>query len=78
MSVAVTVPPEVAINVGDQAQALHASPDNTEANSILAMGTSSMSGVITRALPFLGNIGTTPSIDMPDSHNAGDFGSFLT
>jgi len=28
-------------------------------------------------VPFLGNIGTTPAIDMPDSHNAGDFGMAL-
>jgi acetamidase/formamidase len=27
--------------------------------------------------PFIGNIGTTPSADLPDSHNAGDFGNFL-
>jgi len=27
--------------------------------------------------PFMGQIGTTPSMPMPDSHNAGDFGSFL-
>lgn len=34
-------------------------------------------GVVTRLRPFIGNIGTTPTIDMPDSHNAGDFGQFL-
>src|SRR5690349_24294557 len=27
--------------------------------------------------PFMGQLGTTPSIDLPDSHNAGDFGAFL-
>jgi acetamidase/formamidase len=27
--------------------------------------------------PFMGQLGTTPAIDMPDSHNAGDFGAFL-
>jgi acetamidase/formamidase len=27
--------------------------------------------------PFLGQLGTTPSKPLPDSHNAGDFGSFL-
>ena len=27
--------------------------------------------------PFLGQLGTTPSTTMPDSHNAGDFGAFL-
>ena len=36
-----------------------------------------VAGVVTRLRPFIGNIGTTPSIDMPDSHNAGDFGTFL-
>lgn len=27
--------------------------------------------------PFVGQLGTTPSKAMPDSHNAGDFGTFL-
>ena len=27
--------------------------------------------------PFVGQIGTMPAIDLPDSHNAGDFGAFL-
>jgi len=27
--------------------------------------------------PFLGQLGTTPAVRMPDSHNAGDFGTFL-
>ena len=27
--------------------------------------------------PFLGQLGTSPSTTIPDSHNAGDFGSFL-
>ena len=30
-----------------------------------------------RLRPFMGQLGTTPSIPFPDSHNAGDFGSFL-
>lgn len=34
-------------------------------------------GLAAHMQPFLGNIGTTPSKDLPDSHNAGDFGSFL-
>jgi acetamidase/formamidase len=25
----------------------------------------------------MGQIGTTPAVDLPDSHNAGDFGAFL-
>jgi len=31
----------------------------------------------TRLRPFMGQIGTSPSTTIPDSHNAGDFGSFL-
>src|SRR5699024_9487554 len=27
--------------------------------------------------PFIGNVGTTPPVELPDSHNAGDFGQFL-
>ena len=35
------------------------------------------SALATRLRPFLGQIGTSPSTTIPDSHNAGDFGSFL-
>ena len=34
-------------------------------------------GMATRLRPFMGQLGTSPSITIPDSHNAGDFGSFL-
>jgi formamidase len=34
-------------------------------------------GLTARLRPFLGQLGTTPAIRMPDSHNAGDFGSAL-
>ncbi|MFN2178799.1 MAG: acetamidase/formamidase family protein, partial [Candidatus Promineifilaceae bacterium] len=34
-------------------------------------------GLVARLRPFMGQLGTTPSHPIPDSHNAGDFGSFL-
>ncbi|RLT46723.1 MAG: acetamidase, partial [Chloroflexi bacterium] len=34
-------------------------------------------GVVARVRPFMGQLGTTPAVPLPDSHNAGDFGSFL-
>jgi acetamidase/formamidase len=76
-AVGLTVPEEIAARVAGDAHVLHASPANTKAHSILNFGAGSMPGVITRVMPFMGNIGTTPSCDMPDSHNAGDFGAFL-
>lgn len=75
--VAVTVPDDAARRVAAGAKALHASPGQTRAHSILSFAAGHMPGVVTRVLPFMGNIGTTPSCDMPDSHNAGDFGAFL-
>ncbi|MBP9185345.1 MAG: acetamidase/formamidase family protein, partial [Fuscovulum sp.] len=38
---------------------------------------SDMPGTLVRMRPFLGQLGTCPSMAMPDSHNAGDFGAFL-
>lgn len=52
-------------------------PDNSVQNPILAFAPSDLVGVVTRMRPFLGQLGTTPSAPMPDSHNAGDFGAFL-
>jgi formamidase len=46
-------------------------------HSILALARADISGLAARMRPFLGNIGTIPSRDLPDSHNAGDFGTFL-
>ena len=52
-------------------------PDNSAQNPILTFAPHDIVALATRLRPFLGQIGTSPSITMPDSHNAGDFGSFL-
>ena len=52
-------------------------PHNSEQNPIVIMCPADIEGIVTRIRPFIGNIGTTPPINMPDSHNAGDFGQFL-
>ena len=74
---AVTVDPAVAERLAQKAAEVMALPEESEQNPIVALCPADLSGVTTRLRPFLGNIGTTPSIDMPDSHNAGDFGTFL-
>lgn len=52
-------------------------PAASEQYPILTYAPADLVRVAARIRPFLGNIGTTPAIDMPDSHNAGDFGVFL-
>ena len=75
--VAVTVGPDVAETLARDAARWMALPQASAQHPIVAMRPADLPGVITRMRPFIGNIGTTPSIDMPDSHNAGDFGQFL-
>jgi formamidase len=74
---AVTVGPKVAEELAQDAAAIMALPEESCQNPVVALCPADLPGVITRLRPFLGNIGTTPAIDMPDSHNAGDFGQFL-
>lgn len=75
--VALTVSPEIAESLAKDAARIMALPQNSAQHPILAFYPAHMPGVATRIRPFIGNIGTTPKVDMPDSHNAGDFGQFL-
>ncbi|MBI5166323.1 MAG: acetamidase/formamidase family protein [candidate division NC10 bacterium] len=75
--VAVTVSKGIAKKLAKKAVTMAALPSSSEQHPILAFDLSDMPGIVTRLRPFLGNIGTTPAIDMPDSHNCGDFGQFL-
>lgn len=52
-------------------------PENSVQNPIVTFAPHDLVGTIARMRPFLGQLGTTPSKALPDSHNAGDFGSFL-
>jgi len=74
---AVTVSGTVAKKLAKNAAKLMALPDLSCQNPAVSLGPSDIAGLTTRLRPFIGNIGTTPAIDMPDSHNAGDFGQFL-
>ncbi len=74
---AVTVGPEVAEKLAREAAEAMALPERTQQHPIVALCPADIPGLVTRLRPFVGNIGTTPTIDMPDSHNAGDFGQLL-
>lgn len=75
--VSLTVSKQVAEVLAQDAKVNSALPDASGQHSILSLARADISGLAARMRPFLGNIGTSPSRDLPDSHNAGDFGSFL-
>ncbi|MCC6008148.1 MAG: acetamidase/formamidase family protein [Rhodobacteraceae bacterium] len=76
-SVGVTLPAKAAEDVGRNAHHYAALPDGSVQHPILVFAPSDMPGVMVRMRPFLGQLGTCPSMAMPDSHNAGDFGAAL-
>jgi formamidase len=75
--VGVTLPKEAAEKIAYEAKKYAALPDNSIQNPILIFAPHDLVGIATRLRPFLGQLGTTPAMPMPDSHNAGDFGVFL-
>jgi formamidase len=76
-SLGVTVGKAAAVKMAKEARKYAALPAASEQHSILVFAKHDIPGLITRIRPMIGNIGTTPPIVMPDSHNAGDFGQFL-
>jgi acetamidase/formamidase len=76
-TVGVTVGEQAANAFANDAARMAALPDNSRQNPILLFAPHDIVGMATRLRPFMGQLGTTPSMTMPDSHNAGDFGSFL-
>jgi formamidase len=75
--VGVTLPRERAEDLAHDAARAAALPDNSTQNPILTFAPHDLVALATRLRPFLGQIGTSPSTTIPDSHNAGDFGAFL-
>ncbi len=76
-TIGVTLPQKPAEELAKEARRFAAIPDNSVQNPILTFAPHDLVGVVARMRPFLGQLGTTPAVAMPDSHNAGDFGAFL-
>ena len=76
-SVGLTLPQAAAETLARDADHYAALRDGSRQHSILTFAPSDMPGTLVRMRPFLGQLVTCPSIAMPDSHNAGDFGAFL-
>jgi acetamidase/formamidase len=75
--VGVTLAAERALELANDAARAAALPDNSVQNPILTFAPADIVALATRLRPFLGQLGTSPSATIPDSHNAGDFGAFL-
>jgi formamidase len=77
-SIGVTVSKEVADEIAMQAYAYAAVPTKGLSYPVTLLSPADMPpGIVARVRPMIGNMGTLPAIDMPSSHNAGDFGVFL-
>ncbi|WP_327054130.1 acetamidase/formamidase family protein [Halomicrococcus gelatinilyticus] len=76
-TVGLTVGEEGANDLAERAADAMALPPNSRQHPILLYEPSEMPGTLAHLRPFIGNVGTTPPVEMPDSHNAGDFGQFL-
>ncbi len=76
-SIGVTLPQEGAESIAHRAREYAALPEKSVQNPILTFAPHDLVGLVARLRPFMGQLGTTPSKPIPDSHNAGDFGAFL-
>jgi len=75
--VSLTVNQQIADRLAGKAPLMSALPELAAQHSILSLARADIPGVAAHMRPFLGNIGTTPSRDLPDSHNCADFGQYL-
>jgi len=76
-TVGLTMDDAAAEELARDAEEKMAMPDNARQHPILLYKPSEIPGTLGHLRPFVGNIGTTPPVELPDSHNAGDFGQFL-
>lgn len=73
----VTVNRTAAQQIAQDAKRYANGPSCSIQHSILLFAPHDLVGTVARLRPFMGQLGTTPAVRMPDSHNAGDFGTFL-
>ena len=73
----ITLNKEAAEKVAANGREYMQTPDNSIQNPVVTLAGHDIPGVVARCRPFIGQLGTTPKRPFPDSHNAGDFGSFL-
>jgi formamidase len=75
--VGVTVDKSIADRLAEDPKFYSACPENSQQASVLVYTPVDLVGVVARMRPFLGQLGSTPAVRLPDSHNAGDFGMMV-
>ena len=70
--VGITVNSELNDTISQEASAWGAIPRNSRQVSSLIANKSDIPGITARIIPFMGQLGTTPSIDIPSTNNSGD------
>ncbi len=76
-TVALTLKKEEVDRIAPVAEQYASLPEHSIQNPVTTLAPSDLPGIATRMRPFVGQLGTCPAVDTPDSHNAGDFGQFL-
>jgi acetamidase/formamidase len=76
-NVGITVDQERARSIAKDAWTWHSLPKNSKQVPILIFGQADIVGLPSKISPFLGQLGTIPAVNVPDSHNAKDFGYSL-
>lgn len=75
--IGVTVTAARAAELADDARELVGLNEHARQHPILALAKADLVGVMTRCRISAGNLGSIPAIDLPSSHNCGDFGTGL-
>jgi len=73
----VTVTPARAEDLARNAREWVVLTEHSTQHPIVALGKADLVGTMTRCRISAGNLGSIPAIDLPSSHNCGDFGAFL-
>ncbi len=75
--IGVTVSAERAREMAERAEEWVVLQEHSTQHPIVALGKADLVGTMTRCRISVGNLGSIPAIDLPSSHNCGDFGAFL-
>ncbi len=75
--IGVTVAPARAEELAHYARDWVGLTEHSTQHPIVALAKADLVGTMTRCRISVGNLGSIPAVDLPSSHNCGDFGAFL-